>query len=378
MTTFDRYLSRLFLKVLLACFLSLAGLYVVIDTFTNLDEFLTYGREEGNVMSVIADYYSARVPWFFDRASGLLALVAGMFAITWLQRTNELTALMASGVTVKRILRPLLVASVVVSAVAAANRELLIPTLRDRLVRNAQDWKGETARRVESVMDQRSGILIGGRATYANDRRIADPTFTLHRRLGDFGRKITAASAYYQTPSDDHPGGYLFEDVIEPQGHAELASAMVDGAPVILTPHDHAWLKPHQLFIASDVSFAHISGGALWREYASTTELIVGLRNPSLDFGLRTRVMLHSRFVQPFLDITLFVLGLPLVLTRRNRNVFMAIGLCVAVVIGYFGVLIVCQGLGAYGFLLSPALAAWMPLLILAPLAAALSHPLWE
>ena len=87
---------------------------------------------------------------------------------------------------------------------------------------------------------------------------------------------------------------------------------------------------------------------------------------------------MHSRFVQPFLDVTLFFLGLPLVLTRRNRNIFVAIGLCVAVVIGYFVVLMVCQAMGSSGFLLSPSQAAWCPLIVLAPLAAALSHSLWE
>ena len=87
---------------------------------------------------------------------------------------------------------------------------------------------------------------------------------------------------------------------------------------------------------------------------------------------------MHSRFVQPFLDVTLFVLGIPLVLSRRSRSVFVAAGLGVGVVIAYFAVMIVCQTLGASGFLMSPALAAWAPLMILLPIAAAVSQPIWE
>jgi len=378
MSILDRYLLRLFVKVLCACFLSMVGLYIVIDAFGNLDEFIGYGREQGGPFPVIADYYSARVPWFFDHASGMLALVAGMFAITWLQRTNELTALMAAGITTKRIVRPLLAAAIVISLVAAANRELVIPVVRDRLVRNAQNWLGDTARNVDPVTDNRTDILIGGRASFLAEQRIQEPTFTLHRPHGEFGRKLIAENAFYHPPTADRPGGYLLDGVTQPENHAELASASLDGEPVILSSSDTDWLLPSQLFVASAVTFSDLACGPQYRQYSSTGELVKGLRNPSLDFGLRTRVAMHSRFVQPFLDVTLFVLGLPLVLTGQNRNVFLAAGMGVGVVIAYFVVTIVCQALGASGFLMSPALAAWAPLIILAPTAACLSQPIWE
>jgi lipopolysaccharide export system permease protein len=378
MSTFDRYLLRLFVKVLLACFLSMVGLYIVIDGFGNLDEFIGYGREQGGLLAVIADYYSARVPWFFNHASGLLALVAGMFVITWLQRTNELTALKAAGITTKRIVRPLLAAAVVISLVAAANRELVIPEVRDKLVRNAQNWLGETARKVDAVTDNRTDILISGRASIAAQQQIQDPTFTLHRRHGEFGRKLIAENAFYYAPTADRPGGYLLDGVTQPEKHAEFASVSLEGEPVILSSKDTDWLLPNQLFVASEVTFSDLACGPQYRRFSSTGELVQGLRNPSLDFGLRTRVAMHSRFVQPFLDVTLFVLGLPLVLTRQNRNVFVAVGMAVGVVVVYFVVTIACQALGASGFLMSPALAAWAPLIILAPTAAALSQPIWE
>ena len=373
MQIFDRYLTRLFLKVLLGCFVSMAGLFILIDAFSNLDEFLGYGS-----VAVIFEYYGARLPWFFNHASGLLALVAAMFAVTWLQRTNELTALMAAGVTTRRIIRPLIFGAIAVAAVAIVNREYVIPLVREKLVRNAQDWLGEKPRKVNAVTDNRTDILLNGRACYVNDQRVEDPTFTLHRPIGHFHKKLEAAVAVRREAEGDRPGGYLLTEVTQPKDLAQLPSAFVEDRPVILSPADTKWLEPNQCFVVSAVRFEHLAGGSQWREYASTGELISGLRNPSLDFGLRTRVLMHSRFVQPFLDVTLFFLGLPLVLTRRNRNIFVAIGLCIGVVIGYFFVLMVCQAMGSSGFLLSPSQAAWCPLIILAPLAAAISHPLWE
>jgi lipopolysaccharide export system permease protein len=60
--------------------------------------------------------------------------------------------------------------------------------------------------------------------------------------------------------------------------------------------------------------------------------MIRELRNPSSDLGADVRVAIHGRFMQPFLDTTLLFLGLPFVITRTNRNAFIAIGLCLTVV----------------------------------------------
>jgi len=89
------------------------------------------------------------------------------------------------------------------------------------------------------------------------------------------------------------------------------------------------------------------------------------------------RVAIHARMVQPFLDITLVFLGLPLVVTRESRNVFVAIGLCLAVVTLFLLVVIGLQYLGAI-CLLDPALAAWAPLMLFVPPAVALAEGMWR
>jgi lipopolysaccharide export system permease protein len=378
MTIFDRYLFFLVAKVLLVCFLSMAGLYVVIDSINNMDEFLGLGKQLGGVGSVLIDYYGARIPWFFDRSSALLALIAAMCAVTWLQRTNELTAVMAAGIPKRRVIRPLIVAAVLVAVAAAANREAVLPSVRDRLARNAQNWLGQVAKPVQPVTDYQADILLNGKAVYASQRRIEQPTFQLYQRYGEFGRHVQAQDAFYREAEGDRPSGYLLEGVTEPAKPAELGSVSQDGRPVILTPRDHSWLKPDQLFVASEVGFEQLASGSTWRRYASTWELIAELRNPSLDFGLDSRVMVHARVVQPFLDLSLFFLGLPLVLTRENRNIFVAAGWCFLVVLLFFVIVVACQTLGTIGYLVSPSLAAWLPLLIFAPLAAGVSYPIWE
>jgi len=144
---------------------------------------------------------------------------------------------------------------------------------------------------------------------------------------------------------------------------------------VIVTPHDATWLQPDQLFVVSGVSFELLSAGSTWRDYASTRELIHELRAPSTDLGADVHYAIHSRLLQPFLDTTLLFLGLPLIVSRGNRNPFLAIGLCVAVVAAFMLVKLGCQSLCLTGWF-QPSLAAWLPLMIFAPLAVAMSDSL--
>jgi hypothetical protein len=194
MTIIDRYLLRLYFKVLLLCLFSLFGLLVVIDLFGNLDEFVTYGKRPGSggTVWVACEYYSPRILWLFDRIGGMLAMVSSAFVLTLLARSNELTALLAAGISPARVMRPILWASVLVALLGILNREFGLPSIRDSLTRNAQDWLGEDARKCTPRYDLRTEILISGKSTYSKDRRIAEPIFRLPPDFAAWGPQILA------------------------------------------------------------------------------------------------------------------------------------------------------------------------------------------
>src|SRR5688572_12737396 len=199
MTIFDRYLARLYFKVLAVCFLSFVGLYVVIDGFNNLEEFLSNGKRHAwGTAGVLVSYYGPRMLWLFDYMAGILAMVSAGFVLTWMQRTNEMTALVAAGIPPARILRPALAASIAVALLGALNREVGLPSVRDVLTGNAQDLNGLTPRKCTPRYDLRTDILIGGKQTFAKDRRIAEPLFRLPPEAAVWGRQIAAEQAFYQ------------------------------------------------------------------------------------------------------------------------------------------------------------------------------------
>ena len=82
----DRYVLWTFTRIVVAAFVSFAGLYVVIDAGNNLDELYNFARSQpggkGRYFQVLADYYGPRLLDVFDQTAGLLAMLAAMLTIT--------------------------------------------------------------------------------------------------------------------------------------------------------------------------------------------------------------------------------------------------------------------------------------------------------
>lgn len=373
MTIIDRYVLRQFLQIFVICFLSLGGLYIVIDAFQHLDSFSSYAEVRGSLLGAIGEYYAYQSFDLFDRTSGILAMIAAMFTVTWLQRHQELTAIMAAGISKFRAIRPILIAAVMVSFLSMLNRELVIPQVRNELTRDTKDLSGSEQRDLEPRFDGQTEIVLGGDKTVAKERRIVKPTFVLPDSLSKYGKQLVAENGYFMEPTADHPAGYLLDKVSVPGNINKVSSFRSEGRALVVTHKDAAWLKPGQAFVVSNVPFELLANGSSWRRYASIGEMLRELNEPSTEPGTDLRVAVHTRILQPFMDTTMLMLGLPLMFSRRNRNVFVAISICLLAGISFSMVTLACQSLGGLS-LLRPTLAAWLPLLVFVPIAVALGH----
>ncbi len=137
----------------------------------------------------------------------------------------------------------------------------------------------------------------------------------------------------------------------------------------LLITHQAApdWVEPNNCFVVSNVPFDFLVSNSSWREYAGTWDLIQAVRNKSLDVGNQIHATIHVRLLQPLLDVVILFLGLPLILTSRDRNVFKAMGISGLIIILFMVTQKGCQFLGANYDI--PVLGAWLPLLIFGPLA---------
>lgn len=369
MKIIDRYLLRQFAKTFLICFLSLLGLFVVFHAFTNLEAFLKIAQKQGGLGRVMGAYYARQSILFFDLTVGFINLTAAMYTLTWIQRHNELVALMAAGVPRVRAVVPVAGAVAFVIVLAVLNREFLIPRFRDELSRKPHDLALDAARPFSPQYDERTDILIRGQGAIAAERKIDRPILRLPASLDHYTKQITAREAYYRPPAAGRPGGYLLVGIDHPKDLGARPSLALEGSPVIVTSRDAPdWLQSDQCFLVSGVSFEQLTNADAWREFSSTSQLIRGLHNRSLDLGGTIRVAIHGRIVQPLLDLTLLFLGLPLVMTLESRNVFIAMSLCAAVSLAFMAVVTVFQMLGGV-YAISPALAVWTPLIVFVPIA---------
>lgn len=373
----DRYVTRAQLHAFLIVFLSLAGLSFVVDAFTNLEEFIGHAASAGGLGRVLGQYYGCRLISFFDATSSVVALASAMFALSWLERHNELTALLAAGIDRWRIARPTLVFAAVVSLLAVVNRECVLPRIRTAISRNAQDLRGDRPQPFEARYDHDTEILFHGRAAQAGLARIESPSLMLPPAFAEHGIRLNAAEAVWLPGDERHAAGYLLRGVTEPAGIDRLPAMGLRGRDVILTRAGHDWLAPGECFVVSAVTFEQLIGSTNWSQYSSTMELVRAIANPALGVSADVPLRVHARQVQPILDMTLAILGLPLVAGPARRGIFVAVGLCVGLTVVFFLVVLGCHAL-ATGYVVSPSVGAWLPVLILAPLAAWLSQPMWE
>jgi lipopolysaccharide export system permease protein len=373
----DRYITRAQLHAFMIVFVSLAGLTFVVDAFTNIEEFIAHAPEGGGLARVLGCYYGYRLISFFDATSPVISLASAMFALSWLERHNELTALLAAGITRWRIARPALVFAAVVSLLAMANREIVLPHIRHHFTRNAQDLRGDAAHTFEARYDHATEILFRGRAAQLAASRIDTPSLLMPPSLSEYGPQINATEAVWQPADETHPSGYLLSGVSEPTDIDRLAPLQSGGRTVVFTRSAAEWLVPGQCFVASDVTFEQLIGSANWSQYSSTVELVRAIANPSLGVGAEIPLRVHARLVSPLLDMSLALLGIPLVVGPNRRGIFAAVGLCVLSAVVFFLVILGFHALAA-NYVVSPSIGAWAPLLILGPLASWAAQPMWQ
>jgi lipopolysaccharide export LptBFGC system permease protein LptF len=139
MSILDRERYWAFLKAYFICLTALVGLYVVIDAFTNYDEFLKRADGPIEMFQVMGRFYLVKITAIYDTLCGVITMMAAIFTVTWMQKNNELLAMLAAGISTQRVIRPVLISSILVSGLAIANQELIMPPLAEELLKTHDD-----------------------------------------------------------------------------------------------------------------------------------------------------------------------------------------------------------------------------------------------
>lgn len=369
MTRIDRYILTLFARTMLICFLSLGGVFVVFHAFNNLDELSQMVSNGRSVPGVLLGFYGPYMLMLFDWTASIIALMAMLFTVSWLRRSGELTALLAAGVKHGRILRPmlLLVAAVIVGQ--GVSREWVIPIYREVLTSKPNELREAKTQPMLPAYDKSSGILIEGDGLLPRELKILQPSFRLYATYPGFGDLIEGHSATWRDATAESPSGYVVTGVSRPAGIAGLPAGKIGDRSVLMTQQDLPWLQDGECFVATTLDIEVLLDNPRSTRMAGMPELIRRIRNPSVHSSKDLHTLLHERMLRAPLDFCLVLMGLPLVVNRGDKQLFNMIAQALGVVLLFFGIKTLAAAMAGGGYFLSPAMAAWMPLLVLGPIA---------
>lgn len=340
MRILDRYLAREFLRTFvfsLAVFLALSA---IVDLFDRLSRFLDVSG------MVVIQYYFHRLPWFGFQVMPIAVLLAALFSLGRMTRSNELLAMKMGHLSSFRIVVPLLVLGLMVSLAAMILGESIIPRMNERALdayrvkvqkvspfqrtRNNDIWyraKGNRFLHI-SLLDAASSIVRG---------------LTLFELSPDFRllRRIDAKEARWQD------GRWWLRD-------GDISWTRPDGTyQVDHFTHLTLNLEEKPTDLAQVVRESEEMTSPELREY------IEKLAKTGVN-SVRYQVDLAAKGSTAFTNLVMALIGIAFALRTGKRGVMAWTGACVVVAVCYSILNSFSISLGRGG-VLPPVVAAWLP-----------------
>ncbi len=110
-TILDRYLLREFIFPFLFCLVAFFAIWLIFDLNDNLSDF----REHSPSWADILHFYVVQIPHIFTKIAEAAVLIATVYALSRLSRSNEFIAILGSGRSLGRTLLPLFLCGAYIS-----------------------------------------------------------------------------------------------------------------------------------------------------------------------------------------------------------------------------------------------------------------------
>jgi len=352
----DRYIIKNFLIGYAISFSVLIGLRIIIELFTKLDEFTERADlGAGEVLTNIFKFYGLHSTLYFRDFAGMIAVVAAAFSLIKMVRYNELVAVMASGVSLKRVIRPIIILSLLLTCLLVIDQELLIPPLADKLVRGEDARPGLESYDVWFITDGKGSLIISRRfdvetSTLQNPTILTRAERTEQPGIWDVTGVISASRSVYnfETGKWDLINGRF----------TERGSPRRD-QPVYFYESD---ITPRDIPVRRKSE--HIS-------LLSSQQLSMLLRQGTQRKDLAQLLSQKQfRITEPIINVIMVLVCLPILVCRDPKTMKSAVMISFAMAGMTMTANFVSKMLAAELFLnIRPELWAWMPIFIFTPVA---------
>ena len=247
----------------------------------------------------------------------------------------------------------MLIGAALMLGLGLANQEFVIPRVADALLADSDDLNGSKYLGVQGSFEP-NVVHVEGSLAFRKDLEVKPFYVAFPEQMTGGLIHLAAKQANYLP--DQHK--WLLEDA---------TPATLDPCPPVLEP-----LDPGRYFLSvQEVDFDVLTRSKNWYMFASTGKLRELLYRPDGRRQPAIAVLFHMRLTRPVLGMLLVVMGLSLILRDPNRNVFVGVGLCLVMCATFFAVVFACRQLGDLE-LLTPFVAAGLPVLLFGPFAFAL------
>ncbi len=347
-TILDDYVLRgftLYLAMIVAAFLMLL---LVFTLFELLSDIL---RNQVSPLTV-GEYLLNVVPYFLYNTTPLSMLLAVLVTFGLLQRSNEITAIKATGISLYRVIVPVLIAATLVAGVLFLSDQLYLPYTNKRQDALRNRIKGKPAQTYlrpdrKWIFGQHSDIyyyqffdpdrdVFGGVSVFQFDPH----TFQITHR-------ITADRAHWSNSM----GRWVYEQGWERSlsGAAIENYRRFDVATYPELAEAPAYFKK-EIKQSSEMSYDEL------RNY------IHDLEQSGFDV-VRLRVQLQKKIAYPLITLVMAILAIPFALSAGKRSALAAVATAIGIGVVYWTISGLFEAMGNLSQL-PPAVAAWSPDLV--------------
>lgn len=373
MRILDRLIARHFL-INVAILLALLGAFVVaIDASLNIDEFLGAARDLASTdgqeatplrtaavtVLLVVDLWWPRLLQLFNFLLGVVMVGAMGFTYAQMSRHRELVAVLASGQSLFRVARPVVLAAVGLTALQTLNSELVLPRIAPLVARErpAAAARALGPTRIPLARDGQ-GRVFYAETFDAGAQQLGEVTIWELGESDSPTARITAERAAWRDGAWQLSGGQIRRRGADSLGPPE---------PIQRIASD---LDPTQLMM---LRYRGFSQSMSW---AQADRLLTSLRNLDERQEKRLARIKWGRVPTMLANLLALAITIPFFLNREPRNMLIQTLRAAPVALGAVMGGVIGSAAGVPG--VPPAVGVFLPVAVLLPLAAAMTFKLSE
>lgn len=348
----DWYIIKKFIGTYIYAILLIISIAIVFDFNENLSKFTQY---HAPWRAIIFDYYANFIPYYSNLFSPLFVFIAVIFFTSKLAGNSEIIAMMAAGVSIRRLMRPYMISCILIAGLTFYLNSFVIPhgtVIRQNFESLYRNSKKNTS--AENVQLQVAKNTVAYIQNYDDQYKRGYGFSLVKFKDKKIISHMTAMEIQYDTVADTKYHWKVSNWKIRTlKGLKEhIQSGASKDTVLLMEPTDLVYSKGQQETFTSPELLDYIS------------------KQTSRGSGnvVQYEVEFHKRIAMSFSSFILTIIGLSLSSRKRKGGMGLYLGIGLALSFGY----IMLQTVSASFAIQAdtpPILAAWIPNIIFAVIA---------